>query len=66
MAARAWHRVHAKITPSISDDDFVTLGSKLESFGLATRVETGVPWELPVFRPLGVGTRFIEYIQGRA
>jgi hypothetical protein len=63
VAARAWRRVPAKITPSISQDDLVTVGSKLESFGLATRVETGAPWETPVFRPLEAGSRFIEYIQ---
>src|SRR5205823_4657193 len=34
VAARAWHRVPAKITPSISEDELVTVGSKLESFGL--------------------------------
>jgi hypothetical protein len=63
VAARAWRRVPAKITPSISEDELVTVGSKLESFGLATKVETGVPWEPPVFRPLKAGSRFIEYIQ---
>lgn len=63
VAARAWRRVPAKINMSISEDEFVTVGSKLESFGLATKVETGVPWEPPVFRPLKAGSRFIEYIQ---
>lgn len=63
VAARAWRRVPQKMKTSISEDELVTVGSKLESFGLATKVETGVPWEPPVFRPLKAGSRFIEYIQ---
>ena len=63
VAARAWRRIPAKLTPTMSEDELVTIGSKLESFGLATKVETGVPWEAPVFRPLKAGSTFIGYIR---
>jgi hypothetical protein len=62
VAERAWRRVPEKAKCKISEDELVTIGSKLESFGLATRVETGQPWYAPVFRPLESGCRFIEYI----
>ncbi|HLG98283.1 MAG TPA: hypothetical protein VKX49_18350 [Bryobacteraceae bacterium] len=63
VAERAWRRVPHKTKCAISEDELITIGSRLESFGLATQVETGREWELPVFRPLEYGYRFIEYIQ---
>jgi hypothetical protein len=63
VAERAWRRVPEKAKCKISEDDLVTMGSKLESFGLATRVETGQPWQPSVFRPLESGYKFIEYIR---
>jgi hypothetical protein len=57
-------------TPICLAGDLWILGDhrllELESFGLATRVETGVPWEPSVFRPLDFGYKFIEYIHGSA
>lgn len=63
VATRAWRRVPTKAKCAISEDDLVTIGSKLESFGMATKVETGQPWESPVFRPLSSAYRFIQYVQ---
>ena len=63
VAERAWRRVPEKAKCKIPEDDLVTVGSKLESFGLATRVETGQPWQPPVFRPLESGYKFIEYVR---
>jgi hypothetical protein len=63
VATRAWRRVPTKAKCAISEDDLVTIGSKLESFGMATKVETGQPWESPVFRPLSSACRFIQYVQ---
>lgn len=63
VAARAWQGIPTKMNISISEDELVTVGSRLESFGLATKVETGVPWETSVFGPLEAGLKFIEYIQ---
>jgi hypothetical protein len=63
VAARAWLRVPSMIKIAISDDDLISLGSKLDSFGLVARVEQQ-PWENPLFRPLERGCRFIEYIRG--
>ena len=63
VAERAWRRVPAKVECAISEDQLITIGSRLESFGPATKVETGRAWEPPVFRPLQSGYRFIEYIR---
>ena len=63
VAARAWLRVSSTMKIAISDDDLISLGSKLESFGLVARVEQQ-PWENPVFRPLERGSKFIGYIRG--
>ena len=45
----------------MSEDELVSRGSKLESFGLTARVETGEPWGQPVFRPLDFGYRLQVY-----
>jgi hypothetical protein len=45
----------------ISEDDLISLGSRLESFGLVARIE-GPAWGTPTFRPLERGCRFIGYI----
>jgi hypothetical protein len=63
VAERAWRRVPTKLACPIPEDELITIGSRLESFGLATKVETGREWEPPVFRPLESGYRFIEYIR---
>ena len=66
----AQRAVAARTAPGTREDQYVHFGrrvpySRLEigELGLATKVETGVPWEPPVFRPLEAGSRFIEYIQ---
>lgn len=64
VAQRAWLRVSEKA--AIPEDEIVSIGLKLESFGLAARVETGQPWGPPIFRPLDRGYKFIEYIRGGA
>jgi len=46
---------------SVSEDELLSIGAKLGSFGLAVRVERE-PWETPVYRPLDRGYKFIEYI----
>ncbi|HEX4808801.1 MAG TPA: hypothetical protein VH325_07725 [Bryobacteraceae bacterium] len=63
VAERAWRRIPGKAKCTISEDELVTTGSRLESFGLVTRVETGQPWQPSVFRPLEFGDKFIEYIR---
>jgi hypothetical protein len=64
VAQRAWLRVSEKA--GIPDDEMASVGSKLASFGLAARVETGQPWAPPIFRPLERGDKFIEYIRSGA
>ena len=64
VAQRAWLRVSEEAR--ITEDEVVSTGLKLESFGLAARVETGQPWGPPIFRPLDRGYKFIEYIRGVA
>jgi hypothetical protein len=61
VAARAWMRVPGIAKSSMSEDELLSVGAKLESFGLAVRVERQ-PWETPVYRPLDRGHKFIEYI----
>jgi hypothetical protein len=61
VAARAWMRVPGIAKFSVSEDELLSVGAKLESFGLAVRVERQ-PWETPVYRPLDRGYKFIEYI----
>jgi hypothetical protein len=63
VALRVWKRIPEKLNYPISNDALVTVGSKLESFGLVTKIETGAPWDTSVFRPLEYGFRFIEYIR---
>jgi len=61
VAARAWMRVPGIARTSVSEDELLSVGAKLESFGLAVRVERE-PWKTPVYRPLDRGYKFIEYI----
>ena len=39
VADRAWRRVPKQLQGRISDDELVSIGSKLESFGLVTKIE---------------------------
>lgn len=57
IAARAWLRMQS----GISGDELASIGAKLQSFGLTTRIE-GITGDTNSYRVLERGKRFIEYL----
>jgi hypothetical protein len=62
VAARAWMAVAANPTIAISEDELASVGAKLQSFGLTSRIE-GLTGDVNSFLVLQRGRQFIEYIQ---
>lgn len=62
VADSAWARVANSLPAGLTEDDLISIGSKLDGVGVAARVERQ-SWEDPVFRPLDRGYRFLEYIR---
>jgi hypothetical protein len=58
IAARAWIRMNS----GASGDELASIGAKLQSFGLMTRIE-GQTGDMSSYRVLERGKRFIEYIR---
>ena len=58
IAARAWLRMKS----GVSGDELASIGAKLQSFGLMTRIE-GQTGDMSSYRVLERGKRFIEYIR---
>jgi hypothetical protein len=61
IAARAWLQMKS----GISGDELASMGAKLQSFGLTTRIE-GITGDTNSYRVLERGRRFIEYIRSGA
>jgi len=62
VARRAWERMLAGVKMPISQDELVSVGAKLEGFGLVVMERN--PWEAPAYRPLERAYKLLEYIQG--
>jgi hypothetical protein len=62
VAGRAWDRVPTLVSAKISDDDLISAGAKLASFGLMVSVGRQ-PWEKPAYRPLERATTFLQYVR---
>jgi len=60
LAARAW----TTMTTGITGDELASVGEKLQSFGLVTRIQ-GHTGDFNSYRPLERGWRFIEYVRDR-
>jgi hypothetical protein len=58
IAARAWIQMRS----GLSGDELASVGAKLQSFGLTSRIE-GQTGEQNSYRVLERGKRFIEYIR---
>lgn len=61
IAARAWIRMNS----GVSGYELASIGAKLQSFGLVSRIE-GQTGETNSFQVLGRGGRFIEYVGSAA
>jgi len=59
ISARAWVQMQS----GISGDELASIGAKLQSFGLTSRIE-GQTGETNSYRVLERGRRFLEYILG--